>query len=543
MYKWSGWPSKFDPSLLRKYVILLESPMLVDTRYYKVISHLFQQLSSLPESGIQYLKTRYIPRMSSEKWKQFYKKMNDYLSWTFMRSNRTERHHNNKCLHQAVIIISWIWEDNKIRNIFKTPNFYNEVVSEYLSSKDAFLNWMKQNFSFCNYPYILTPEKKSKILAVESWLSQQRKREDSMFLLQRGVLDLPVLVIKVRRDHLIEDSVDSLLVAKMNDISDLTKPLKVKFEGEDGIDEGGVKKEWFQLLVSEIFSPKYGMFIPNHETRMHFFNPHSTDLPEFELLGQVLGLAIYNGVILDLHFPDLVYKKLCNVPVGLEDLKEIHPEVYRSLKAIEAYNEPDFEEAFMITFQISYDYYGSPQTYDLLPGGDEIPVSLECKDLFKDLYVKYLLEDSVKQQFDSFEKGFRDVCKGQAMSLFEPEELHLLICGSPELDFTELEKTTVYDNGYDKEHPTIRAFWEVVHELSMEEKKQLLSFTTGSDRSPIGGLGKLSLVISKHGDDSDRLPTSHTCFNHFFLPAYKSKEKLKDLLTKAIANSTGFGLI
>lgn len=53
------------------------------------------------------------------------------------------------------------------------------------------------------------------------------------------------------------------MVAKLNDVSDLKKPLKVKFEGEDGIDEGGVKKEWFQLLVSEIFSPKYGMFIPD----------------------------------------------------------------------------------------------------------------------------------------------------------------------------------------------------------------------------------------------------------------------------------------
>lgn len=51
-----------------------------------------------------------------------------------------------------------------------------------------------------------------------------------------------------------------------------------------------------------------------------------------------------------------------------------------------------------------------------------------------------------------------------------------------------------------------------------------------------------SLVISKNGDDSDRLPTAHTCFNHLLLPSYSSKEKLADKLTLAIEQSEGFGL-
>ncbi|CAM9863996.1 unnamed protein product, partial [Laminaria digitata] len=51
-----------------------------------------------------------------------------------------------------------------------------------------------------------------------------------------------------------------------------------------------------------------------------------------------------------------------------------------------------------------------------------------------------------------------------------------------------------------------------------------------------------SLVISKNGDDSDRLPTAHTCFNHLLLPSYSSKEKLEDRLKLAIEQSEGFGL-
>ncbi len=42
---------------------------------------------------------------------------------------------------------------------------------------------------------------------------------------------------------------------------DLYKPLRVHFIGEDGIDAGGVKKEFFQLLVTELLCPDYGMLV------------------------------------------------------------------------------------------------------------------------------------------------------------------------------------------------------------------------------------------------------------------------------------------
>lgn len=56
--------------------------------------------------------------------------------------------------------------------------------------------------------------------------------------------------------------------------------------------------------MAEIFKPDYGMFVYNEETRTFWFNPASLDSGiEFQLVGIVLGLAIYNGVILDVHFP------------------------------------------------------------------------------------------------------------------------------------------------------------------------------------------------------------------------------------------------
>jgi ubiquitin-protein ligase E3 A len=64
----------------------------------------------------------------------------------------------------------------------------------------------------------------------------------------------------------------------------------------------------------------------------------------------------------------------------------------------------------------------------------------------------------------------------------------------------------------------------------------------GSDRAPIGGLGNMKCIIQRDGSDSDKLPTSHTCFNTLLLPEYASREKMLDRLKLAIMNSEGFGL-
>ncbi len=47
----------------------------------------------------------------------------------------------------------------------------------------------------------------------------------------------------------------------------------------------------------------------------------------------------------------------------------------------------------------------------------------------------------------------------------------------------------------------------------------------------------------KHGEDSEQLPSAHTCFNHLLLPTYKTKEKLREKLLIAISNAEGFGLL
>merc|ERR1712098_196519 len=167
-------------------------------------------------------------------------------------------------------------------------------------------------------------------------------------------------------------------------------------------------------------------------------------------------------------------------------------------------------------------------------GGEAINVTNENRQEYVDLYVEYLLNNSIAKQFDSFKHGFHLVCDGRALKLFRWMELELMVCGSPIFDFQALEKAARYDDGYSKDSQIIKNLWETLHSFSEVEKRKFLEFTTGSDRVPIRGLGDLNLVITKAGGDTKcQLPTSHTCFNHLLLPAYPTKEILRERLLLA----------
>lgn len=89
------------------------------------------------------------------------------------------------------------------------------------------------------------------------------------------------------------------------------------------------------------------------------------------------------------------------------------------------------------------------------------------------------------------------VCGGRVLELFKSHELMEVVIGNEDYDWHALEAETEYKNGYKSGDQTVRWFWEVFHELSLEDKKKFLLFLTGSDRIPIMGMKAI-----KVGDES-----------------------------------------
>ena len=407
-------------------------------------------------------------------------------------------------------------------------------------------------FTLLDYIWLFNPAAKNEIIIlfndrqrkseIIKSVNQARESRPPLLFGLGGILisskDL-FLMINVHRNNLIEDTLNEVSKPGIK----LQNPIKVRFIGEQGVDEGGVRKEFFLLFIRQIFDPDYGMFNYNKKTRLYWFN-HYTFEPKikYELIGIIFGLAIYNNIILDVKFPLTVYKKLLGIKPTLEDMKECDPELYNNFTFLINSKDKNLKEELDTNFIVVDDKFGEKLDIPLKPNGENIMVDSENKDEYVELYLDWYFNKSIKEGFNSFEKGFYKVFNRDLCKILSPEELELIICGTQFLDFNELKKVCNYEE-YTKDSETIKYFWEILLEFNEEEKKKFLSFVTGCDRAPIDGLGSLSITISNGGTDLNQLPSAHTCFNNLILPDYRNKEVIKKKIHIAINYSEGFGLI
>ncbi|NXJ08000.1 HERC4 ligase, partial [Odontophorus gujanensis] len=451
--------------------------------------------------------------------------------------------------------------------------FYIHEIQDLIDIRNDYVNWVQQqvfgmvrvfcfNFIFSFHPMFVFISLESPcilagrlmLIGILSYLltlafyffpqmavdQAHRQNLSSLFLPVFESVN-PCLILMVRRDNIVGDAVEVLRKTKNVDYK---KPLKVIFVGEEAVDVGGVRKEFFLLIMRELLDPKYGMFRYYEESRLIWFSDKTfEDSDLFHLIGVVCGLAIYNFTIVDLHFPLALYKKLLNEKPSLDDLKELMPDVGRGMQQLLDYPEDDIEEAFCLNFTITVENFGTTEIKELVPNGADIPVVKQNRQDFVDAYVDYIFNKSVASLFSAFHAGFHKVCGGKVLQLFQPSELQSMVIGNTNYDWKELEKNTEYKGEYWADHPTIKIFWEVFHQLPLEKKKQFLLFLTGSDRIPILGMKCLKLVIQPTGGGEGYLPVAHTCFNLLDLPKYTDKETLKSKLIQAIDHYEGFSLV
>lgn len=310
------------------------------------------------------------------------------------------------------------------------------------------------------------------------------------------------------------------------------------------------------------------MFLYDEESKFCWFNPNSFESSDrFYLVGALLGLAIYHTTIIDVPLPPFTFKKLLSSgppstrakgPVQrpplhytLDDLAELRPSLARGLRQLLEY-EGNVQETFCRDFVAEVSVYGSNIEVPLYEGGQKRPVTNSNRAEFVDLYIRYMLDTQVARQFEPFKRGFFTVCGGNALSLFQPEEIELLVRGSDEgLDVSSLRGVASYQNWKikgkqvsdpDGEIPLIRWFWDLLEEADARDQRKLLSFITGSDRIPAVGATSLVITISNAGPDARRYPIARTCFNMLLLFQYRTKEELQHKLWSAMTMSEGFGL-
>lgn len=351
--------------------------------------------------------------------------------------------------------------------------------------------------------------------------------------------------IKVRRDHIFEDSYQEIM---RQTPEDLKKRLMIKFDGEEGLDYGGVSREFFFLLSHDMFNPFYCLFeYSSHDNYTLQINPNSGINPEhlnyFKFIGRVVGLGVFHRRFLDAFFVGALYKMMLRKKVNLQDMEGVDAEFYRSLQWI---LDNDITDILDLTFSAEDDKFGEIVEVDLKPGGREIEVTEENKAEYVELISEWKIHKRIELQFQAFIDGFNELIPQELVNVFDERELELLIGGLAEIDVEDWKKHTDY-RGYQETDQVIQWFWQCIKEWDSEQKARLLQFTTGTSRIPVNGFkdlqgsdGPRRFTIEKAGEPN-QLPKSHTCFNRVDFPPYTSYESMKQKLTLAVEETVGFG--
>mmetsp|Transcript_470 Transcript_470/g.1072 ORF Transcript_470/g.1072 Transcript_470/m.1072 type:complete len:1462 (+) Transcript_470:89-4474(+) len=450
----------------------------------------------------------------------------------------------------VVAVLRWLFHAAEQSGVAPPEDFYSdalgamdpqELYDDLRRYKAASPEMRKNSFFICATSFLLSPTTKRNLLQVEHQVDMLRAATSQVTWdpQRRQFLFDPYFVVAIDRQYLLQQTLQKI---GNSTPTDLRKSLKVVFKGEDGVDAGGVTKEFFQLLSQELFDVSTGMWSTRYGDRVTWFNGDCTwNFDGYYLVGILVGLALYNSVLLDVHFPAAVYRKLLGRSLGLEDM--VDEELKNGLQALLDYDGDDVEDVFCLNFEVTWTSLGSEKRMELKPNGANIPVTSSNKEEYVLLYVRWLLVDSIQKQWEAFENGVMHVLDGSSLDLLRPDELERLVVGTAHLDYEALRQNTVYEGGYDAESAVVQNFWKFCLDADSDTQVRLLKFATGSPKAPIGGLAAMPFKIQRAGPDSQQLPTAHTCFNTLLLPDYgEDYSKLSRLLGRAILDCEGFGL-
>ena len=393
---------------------------------------------------------------------------------------------------------------------------------------------------------------------------------DMMWNMQRGIEGAEFTGrerVTIRRDELYHDSKDQLSALGRK----LKKKVQVTFiskhgSEEAGVDGGGLFKEFLDDLIKEAFDPEAmregarGPLFIESPLRTLAVNtslkPTQATLAHYQFLGRVLGKAVYESILVDPQFCLPFLNQLLGQHNTIDDLKNLDPTYYKHLSSLRTMSEKEIK-SLELTFELTVATEDrSSRTIELLPGGSSIPVSKENAIRYVHLVAHRRLNMETAIQTNAFLHGFRDLIPASWVRLFSPYELQKVISGDDAIqgfDVKSLKNVMLYGGGYHPSQVVIQWFWEVIDEMTPEQKSKFLKFVTSCSRQPLLGFGALvplpcitqvRLPESEHDVDERqlRLPTSATCMHLLKLPNYKSKQILRSKVLYAVESGAGFEL-
>ncbi|CUV04134.1 unnamed protein product [Cryptosporidium hominis] len=324
------------------------------------------------------------------------------------------------------------------------------------------------------------------------------------------------------------------------------RPWYVIYEGEGGIDAGGIYRDLLSHICLELQSDKLPLFVvcPNSygygENQFYFVpNPSlgkkfsfnesfkvekntNTNLKDinsekkikydnsggcikliydslYTFIGRLMGISIRTQIPLNLDIPNIIWKLILGENVSLNDLKQIDwysVKFYLKLKQIECnWKNSDIEDKSrkrlileeFDSLQLNWSCLNTNgEVVELKLDGEKIPVRIDELGKYCNSFKEYKLEREFLHATNNIRKGITEIIPENILELQTSEELERLICGNPSLDIDALKQHTKY-TGYSSNDKIINWFWDVLSELTVLQQQMFLRFVWGRSRLPSKG--------------------------------------------------------
>jgi hypothetical protein len=345
---------------------------------------------------------------------------------------------------------------------------------------------------------------------------------------------------ELRRELLVEQA-KAWLFAEKSDLRSTLVTVTLAHESAAGaIDRGGPRKAYFEVMSKTFLDPFIAILAPSGPNGTFFFQAQKPQQAQLELLrvyGCFLGKALLCGQLVDAPLCPIIWKMLARQPLTFLDLALCDEDLFRRLKLILEY-DADTLEAVTLTFSVDMEELGTRWEVDLVEDGQNVPVTTLNRAQFCKLYAEHRMLHSVKDQVASFLEGFYSVVPAQVISVFStPGEIEVCINGESILDIQDWRQ---YADSDQIEPEVVGWFWEILTEMSNQDRGRVMEYATGSSRVP----GSFSLLhprfVLRRQEGIDRMPIAHTCFNMLDLSRYSSKKILERLLFLSLNLGMGF---
>eukprot|EP00040_Diaphanoeca_grandis_P007401 m.40792 g.40792 ORF g.40792 m.40792 type:complete len:724 (+) comp18615_c0_seq1:74-2245(+) len=350
------------------------------------------------------------------------------------------------------------------------------------------------------------------------------------------------LQIYLRRENILEDSFTAMIQLQPKE---WCRDLFVKFHEEEGLDYGALTNEWLVTMLDSMALPEFALF--THVGAAGYSHPspaskyQENHLGYFKLFGFALAKAFLESVVLRVRMSNLVLKLLLNQQAGaLVDLEHFDGELHKNLTWMLKNN---IEGVIDETFATDMTVLGETTIVEMIPNGGQIPVTEQNKIQFVDFKAKSAMLHGIQHQVEALRSGFNELLPASLLRDFSVADLHESLSGISNISVIDWKKNTDVSPALTQEQ--ISMFWEIVGEMTAEQRSKLLFFATASASPPPGGFCNLrpnKFKLATETMAAGALPTAHACFCVLVLPTdiFVDYESFRHKLKLAANECEGF---